>query len=329
MKNSGIPLKKGDKIAVIAPSGSFQEVSPLRSVAEARLAKEFGFSVIYGKHCMEQDAYGSSSIESRVHDLHEAFRDKTVKAIICATGGFNSNELLPYIDWNIIRTNPKYFIGSSDNSVLLNAIYAKTGIRTYFGPNYFKFGMKLGLEYMIEYLRKSIMSDQAYSVLPAKEWSNDKWYKDQNVRSFHTNNGYTLYHPGHGKGTIIGGNLNSLNLLQGTEYMPDLTNTILFIEDDDFAGDLCFGEFSRNLESLLQTTPAQSIKGIVVGRFPIRAEMTDEKLSFIFGSKSYLKDIPIIFNMDFGHCDPTLTFPIGGTAEIVATKEKIDITISH
>ena len=322
-------MDKDDRIAVIAPSGSFQKVSPLRETVEARLAAEFGFSVIYGQNCAEQNAYDSSSIESRIHDLHKAFEDKAVKAIICATGGFNSNELLRYIDWDIIKANPKHFIGSSDNSVLLNAIYAKTGMQTCFGPNYFKFGMKLGLEYTIEYMRKCIMSDKSYSVAPAQEWSNDKWYKDQDARNFHKNSGYSLYREGRGKGTIIGGNLSSLNLLQGTEYMPDLNDTILFIEDDDLAGDACFGELNRNLESLLQLPSARTIKGISVGRFPIRAEMTEEKLNFIFKTKSLPNDIPIIFNVDFGHCDPTLTFPIGGTAEIIATKGKIDITVSR
>jgi muramoyltetrapeptide carboxypeptidase LdcA involved in peptidoglycan recycling len=327
MKNNLKPLASGDTIAVIAPSESFQKVSPLGPAIEARLAKEFGFSVVYGKYCAEQDAYDSSSVKARIHDLYDAFQDTAVKAIICATGGFNSNELLPHIDWDIIKTNPKYFIGSSDNSVLLNAIYAKTGMQTYFGPNYFKFGMKLGLEYTVEYIRKCLMSDESYSAAPTQEWSNDKWYKDQDMRNFHRNHGYSLYRPGRGKGVIIGGNLSSLNLLQGTEYMPDLTDAILFIEDDDLAGDSCFGEFNRNLESLLQIPSSRSIKGIAVGRFPIKSEMTNEKLVYIFNSKSVPKDIPIIFNLDFGHCDPTLTFPIGGYAEIISTPEKIDISI--
>jgi muramoyltetrapeptide carboxypeptidase len=327
-KIMGKRLKSGDTIAVIAPSGSFKEVLSLKSAIEERLLAEFGLKAVYGKHCMEQDMLGSSSVGSRIADLHEAFSDQRVKAIICANGGYNSNELLPHIDWDLIRENPKPFIGSSDNTVLLNAIYAKTGMATYFGPNFYKFGMRLGLEYTLEFFKKCLMDDNPYVLFPAPEWSNDKWYKDQDNRMFAKSNGYQLCNPGHAKGIIIGGNLNSLNLLQGTEYMPSLADRILFIEDDDLAGEDCFGEFVRNLESLLQQPQAVSIKGVVVGRFPTKSKMTAEKLCFIFASKSSLKGIPIVLDADFGHCDPMFTFPIGGEAEIDARPGNIRIVIS-
>src|ERR1035437_117120 len=222
-------LQKGDLIGVIAPSNSYNNISSKKAFIEERLNKEYNIHVEYGKNCMELDLLGSSSIKSRVDDLHNAFKDRKIKAIICATGGSNSNDLLPYINWNIIKNNPKPFIGSSDITVLLNAIYAKTGVVTYFGPNYYKFGMKLGLEYTLKYFHKCLFLSESYSIVPSEKWSEDKWYKNQDQSEFKINEGYTICNSGTAKGKIIGGNLCSFNLLQGTKYMPSLKDSILFI----------------------------------------------------------------------------------------------------
>jgi muramoyltetrapeptide carboxypeptidase LdcA involved in peptidoglycan recycling len=109
--------------------------------------------------------------------------------------------------------------------------------------------------------------------------------------------------------------------------MPKLKDAVLFIEDDDTAGDLTFGEFYRNLHSLMQQPHADSIKGILIGRFYSKSEMTAEKMRFIAKSDPRLKKIPIIANVDFGHTDPTITFPVGGTVEISARKNKAEIKI--
>jgi len=321
-------LHSGDKVALIAPSDSFKKTSSIGPAAIERFEKEFGIHVEYWKHAMEEpDLLGSSSIKSRVGDLHNAFKDKSVKAVICATGGFNANDLLPYIDWKIIKDNPKPLIGSSDLTVLLNAVYAKTGVTTYHGPNFFRFGMKLGLEYTLEYFQKALFSTKPFSVSPSRKWSEDKWYKDQDKRMFSKNEGYIVCNSGIAKGKILGGNLCSFNLLQGTEYMPKLKDTVLFIEDDALAGDLTFGEFYRNLQSLLQQPYANSIRGILIGRFLSNCQMDVEKLKFIAKSNKKLKDIPIIANIDFGHTDPALTFPVGGTVEIYAKKDKVEIRV--
>jgi muramoyltetrapeptide carboxypeptidase LdcA involved in peptidoglycan recycling len=271
---------------------------------------------------------GSSSTESRIEDLHESFTNKDSKAIICATGGYNSNELLSNINWEIIGQNPKVIIGSSDITVLLNAIYAKTGLVTYWGPNFYKFGMELGLEYTIEFMDKCLFKEKPFSLLPSLFWSNDRWYKDQINRDFIEGEGFKIFSEGIARGVAIGGNLCSLNLLQGTEYMPDIMGAILFIEDDDLAGESCFGEFKRNIDSLFQLPNSKSVKGVIVGRFPKNSKMTDEKIQFVLSSKSIPNNIPIIYNVDFGHCDPSITFPIGVEVEIDTSKKTITI-IKH
>ena len=321
-------LNKGDKIMVIAPSGALKGTSGTKDLAQKRLETEFGVEIVYSPNCFDFDTDDSKSILMRATDLNNAFLDNSVKAIICGTGGFNVNEILPHIDWDIVRKNPKIFIGSSDNTVLVNAIYAETGLVTYYGPNFFKFGMKLGLEYTLDYFAKCLMDKAIFDIESSEKWSNDKWFKDQDNRNFINNEGFLVCNVGTANGLLIGGNLCSLNLLQGTEYFPKSEGkTILFIEDDDLAGEDTFGEFKRNLTSLMQTELGKSVAGIVLGRFAINSAMDIEKIKRIFESNKIFKNIPIVANVDFGHCDPNISFPIGGEVYLSVTEEKAEISV--
>jgi muramoyltetrapeptide carboxypeptidase LdcA involved in peptidoglycan recycling len=107
-------LKIGDEIRIIAPSLSMGILSDMTVKYATERFKQMGFKLSFGKHVNESDAFNSSSIESRIIDLHEAFADINVKAIITAIGGYNSNQLLEYIDWSLILGNPKIFCGYSD-----------------------------------------------------------------------------------------------------------------------------------------------------------------------------------------------------------------------
>ena len=109
--------------------------------------------------------------------------------------------------------------------------------------------------------------------------------------------------------------------------MPDISNSILFLEDDDMTGSFFGVEFNRNLQSLIHQPNFKKVKGIVFGRFQKKAEMTIEKLKYIIQIKKELKSIPIIANADFGHSNPFITFPIGGTVKISTLKDKATIEI--
>ena len=215
----------------------------------------------------------------------------------------------------MIKNNPKIICGFSDITALLNSIYAKTGMITYLGIQFFSLGMKYGAEYSMEYFLKMCMNDEV-NIKPSKEWSNDKWIKNQEERNFIKNEGMKVLNTGIAKGKIIGGNLCTLNLLQGTEYMPELEDSILFIEDDGETGKYFNKEFDRNLQSLLHSAKGKKIRGLVVGRAENISEMNYEKWKEIIETKKELKDIPIIIDADFGHTTPIFTFPIGGTAEM-------------
>jgi len=138
---------------------------------------------------------------------------------------------------------------------------------------------------------------------------------------------YCVIQEGSCQGEIIGGNLCTLNLLQGTEFMPDLQDKILFLEDDNIMGDYFTFEFERNLQSLIQTMGFNRVKGIVFGRFDSSCNMDKRTIERIISTKKQLKNIPIIFNVDFGHVLPIATFPIGGVAKIEAKGNFVSLEI--
>lgn len=311
-------LRRGSHIRVIAPSRSFKIISEeTRSIALKRF-EELGIKVSYSKHSDEINDFVSSPANSKVDDIHEAFADKSVDAIFTAIGGFNSNEILDYLDYDLIKKNPKILCGFSDITALTTAIYAKTGLVTYSGPHFSSLGMKKGCEYTVESLIKCLVEEDSFEISASKEWSDDAWFMDQEKRDFIKNEGHWLINKGKKdvvEGKIIGGNLSTLAILQGTEYMPNIQNSILFIEDN-FMTSVDDLEFSRRLTSLTQQENFKDIKAVVIGRFQKESNISRERISSILLGKEKLKDLPIIANVDFGHTTPIITFPVGGTAKI-------------
>lgn len=321
-------LKSGDEVRVIAPSRSMAILGEdCKSLATRRL-EELGLKVTFGKHVMEADPdYLAASVEARVEDLNEAFKDKNVKAILTVIGGFNSNSILDYIDYEAIKENPKIFCGFSDITALSNAIHAKTGLVTYSGPHYSSFGMLKGFEYTLEYFKKMFFEEEEFEVKASENWSDDAWFIDQENRKFEKHEGMFIINEGEAEGNIVGGNLCTLNLLQATPYMPNIENKILFLEDDNLSGDVFLMEFDRNLQSLMHMPEFKTVKGIVLGRAEVASCMTVEKWTKLIKNKPELAHIPVIGNANFGHTTPIMTFPVGGHAKLVAKENKIELLI--
>ena len=311
-------LQAGDEVRVIAPSRSMGILSNTNRVLAIKALESLGVRVTFGQQVDEQDIMHSSSIESRLADLHEAFADPNVKAILAVIGGYNSNQLLDCIDYNLIKQNPKIFCGFSDITALGNAIYHQTALVTYSGVHFSSFAMQKGFEYSLEHFKKIFFMTDKISLPPSKEWSDDAWYLDQEKRIFHPTPGYKVINAGQTEGKIIGGNLGTFRLLCGTPYKPALDNTILFLEEVSSASGTDIYEFDRNLHSLIQDPHFDKVRAIVIGRFENSFGMTDEKLRYIFSTKPALKAIPIITDADFGHTTPIFTFPIGGFCRLHA-----------
>ncbi|MFA5931545.1 MAG: S66 peptidase family protein [archaeon] len=320
-------LKKGSHVRVISPSKSLKIIAQEnRWIANNTLSK-LGLSVSFSKNAEEETDFGSSSIESRIIDLHEAFKDKKVNGVLTAIGGFNANQLLPYIDYKLIKKNPKFFCGYSDITALNNAIYAKTGLVNYSGPQYGTFGMKHGNAYTIDYFKKCVFEKDSFEIKPSIEWSDDPWYKDQENRTYIPNEGMEIIHEGCAKGTLVGGNLDTFALLLGTKYLPSLKNSILFVEDDYLFGKHFDLMFDRHLTSILQQEGANKIRGILIGRPQKIIEFGKDKIQKIINSKRELNNIPVISGVDIGHTTPMITLPIGGTASMSALKNQVKIEI--
>ena len=177
-------LKKGDEIRVIAPANSIKLPFITKELIENGIKnlEQLGLKVSLGKHVEETDSFGSSSIESRLEDLHTAFSDKNIKAVMTVIGGYNSNQLLEHIDYDLIQKNPKILIGYSDITALQNAIFKKTKMITYSGPHFFTFGFSHDLEYTRDYFIRCLFESKPFSITSSggfTEWSS----KEQKILS--------------------------------------------------------------------------------------------------------------------------------------------------
>jgi muramoyltetrapeptide carboxypeptidase len=307
-------LRHGDTVRVVAPARSRKFVAEHDhgAVIEKRFAA-LGLRLTFGDHVDERDDFDSSSVASRVSDLHAAFTDPEVAGILTVIGGFNSNELLPYLDWDLIAANPKIFCGFSDITAVQNAILAQTGMITYSGPHWSSFGMRDYFDQTEQWFVQVLLGEEPAELRPSKSWTDDLWFADQDKRTVRENEGWWPLRPGQATGRIVGGNLCTLNLLQGTPYMPSLDGAVLMVEDD-YLSDA--KEFARNLTSLLQLPDASGVQGLVIGRFQEASRVTRSLLEQIIARQDRLVGLPVLANVDFGHTDPRITFPIGGHAAL-------------
>lgn len=318
------PLKSGDEVRIIAPSTGIKIIgSDTRDIAKQRF-EAMGLKVTFGKNTTDDnfDMLGSSEVHKRAEDINDAFADPNVKAIFTIIGGFNSNQVLPFLDYELIKSNPKIICGFSDITALLNGIYAQTGLISFYGPHYSSIGMLKGNEYTLEHLQQ-ILFNRSADITPSKEWSDDRWFIDQDKREFIKNDGWWIINNGTAHGELTGGNLSTYILLQGTPYRPQLPKeTILMIEECNYtlADDK---EFLRQLQSIAQQPDFANVKALLIGRFPKNSNISREKLEFILQNIPQLTGLPIIANIDFGHTTPIATLPIGGNCEVSPQKIKV------
>lgn len=317
-------LKSGDEVRVIAPSVGIKIISAdTRKIAKERF-EAMGLKVSFGTNTTDDnfDMLGSTSIERRAADINEAFADKNVKAIFTIIGGFNSNQLLPFLDYELIKNNPKIICGYSDITALLNGIYAKTGLIGFYGPHYSSIGMLKGNEYTLDYLQKLLFEGKG-EIVPSTEWSDDAWYLDQENREFIKNEGWWILQDGSAKGELAGGNLCTYILLQGTPYQANFAkDTILMVEDCNYSL-MDDKEFLRNLQAVAQRDDFANVRALLIGRFQKKSDISREKLEFIINSIPQLRGMPIIANIDFGHTTPIATLPIGGECVVANNMIKV------
>lgn len=306
-------LKIGDHIRIVSPSSAVAHIGGFDAnlSAKARLER-MGFIVSFSSNYLACDEFGSSSIDERVADLHEAFLDHGVQAILATIGGFNSNELLPYLDYDMIQNHPKIICGYSDTTAVLTAIFAKTGMITYMGASYSSFKMNELQDYQST-MWLSAMTNNYYTLSPSDKWSSDLWFLPDCERKFFDTN-WKIYTHGVATGRLIGGNLSTFCLLHGTPFAPNVANLGDYVIMIEIAESYTVMDFARQLTAVLQNYPKPV--AVLIGRIPTDIGMTDELLRAIFAKHPILGCVPVIYDMDFAHTQPLFTVGIGSLVSV-------------
>ncbi|KAK5999501.1 hypothetical protein QM012_005354 [Aureobasidium pullulans] len=312
-------LERGDTIAFISPSSRLNNLFSRRIHKATSFFEHHGFhiKVIYTETLPSSHL---SAIELRCSELHTAFADSSVKAILCTIGGLSANELLPHLDYDLIRQHPKIFCGYSDITILHHAIFAKTGLRTFYGPAVIpEFGeepqpMEFTADNFFETMMREIGRSVPKSAVHTMEFK-DWLAKDEDIqpRTLEPAPRWKWLKAGKVQGRLYGGCLPSLVQLCGTRYLPDYTGRILLLELPE--GDKPGAPFSLDaartaMADLRNAGLLEKVVGIVVGR----PYMYDEKMSAAFEKmvfdQCYDLEVPILAGVDVGHSDPMLTIPL-------------------
>jgi len=304
-------FRPGDEIRVVAPSTGWQRKRVDSYDRATRLLEGLGFRVSFGRNIRDTERFLTGSVAARLEDFHDAYRDTTVKAIMALHGGWSANAVLPGIDWQLVAANPKPLIGFSDVTVLLNALYAQTGRVQYLGPNFASLGHVAARDYSLKSLMDILTSTDELQLRRSRAWERERGKALAKTRP------WKVLQKGTAEGVLLGGNLGTFYLLQGTPYQPQFDEpTILAVEDDDEAGVYSAREFERRFASLLQLPGMrQHLCGLLVGRFQPSSKVTMPDIIDIV-RRAELGTMPVIADVDFGHTWPMLTLPIGGTVSI-------------
>lgn len=295
-------LKTGDTIGVIAPS---RPITHIKKELDAgmKLLEARGFKVKLGKNLEKKSYYSAGSAKERASDLNAMFKDKNVKAIVCATGGITSNQILDLIGYEALKNNPKIFLGYSDITTLLSAIHRKTGLVVFHGTDLCDLHtLSAGAR---DFLFDMLMGKRGQYLLPTE---------------------ISVIKKGKARGRLLGGNLILINALLGTKYSPSFNKAIWFWEE---AGE-CPAALDHALHQFKLSGNLDKISAMVIGNL---SDCVDKKYVednrpiediVLELTKGY--DFPIIKVPYFGHdTSDFYTFPIGAIAEIDTTRKEFKI----
>lgn len=331
-------LRKGDKVAIVSLSrGSLGEKELLHKyeLGKKRLEEKFGLEVVTMENTLKGIEYIYNHPEKRAEDLMNAFKDKTIKAIICSIGGDDTIRLLPYIDYEVIKNNPKIFMGFSDTTAN-HFMMQKAGIISYYGPclmcdfaNYVDM-----YDYTENAIRELLFgAKQNYEIKKCDYWTNEyiEWC-EENINKQKTKlkdeKGYEVIQ-GTGKvtGKLLGGCLDAFPLYNGTEVWPKLEewkDKVLFLEtSEDMPEPQYVTWYLRNLG-------AQGIfnvaKGIIVGKPQSEKYYEEYKEVYRKVLKEFgREDMPVLYNVNFGHSEPIGIIPYGIECELDIDNKKITL----
>lgn len=333
-------LQQGDTVATVSLSwGGAGELPHRYQQGKDQLQSTFGVNVIEMTNTLKPAQYLHDNPKARAEDLHEALLNPDVKGIISTIGGSDSIRLLPYIDFDLIRDNPKIFLGFSD-STITHFMFYKAGVTSFYGPSLLTgFAENGGIhDYQAADIHRTLFSSNPVGTIePSKRWTNEQldWHDEtltHTVRMMTESRGWRWLN-GKGKvsGELLGGCIEVL------EFMKDTT---LWVKPDDWENKILFIETSEEqpepdylyywLRNYVASGIMSKLKAVIVGRPQNNRywQEYDKVLLDVICNEAALKELPIITGMDFGHSCPIFTLPLGVTATIDCDEQTFSITES-
>ncbi len=339
------PLKPGDKVAIVSPSSGMPFLFPwVYEQGLNRVREIFKLQIVEFPTAKQSPEYLSKHPKARADDINAAFADPSIKGIIATVGGNDQIRILPYLDRDVISANPKVFMGYSDNTNLHLFLWNLRIISYYGGAIMTQFAMGGGMqEYTVDSIRKAIFNPPIGQITAASEYSDADldWADRENLdrkRPMYPSQGWHWHNKQDNliEGRLWGGCLEVLDLHLSTKrYLPapeQLDGTILFIETSEEMPSEGF--VYRFITALAEIGLLKRFKAILMG-YP-KAQFCDKqppegREAYISNQqnaiknalKDYESNVPVIFNMNFGHTDPQIIIPCGGNVSINYKNETI------
>jgi muramoyltetrapeptide carboxypeptidase len=308
-------LQRGDTVALICPSS--RPFDPGRIAQSQRFLEAEGFWVIVGKHVLKRYGNFAGTDQERLEDFHEVWANPDIKAVICERGGNGAARLLPHLDYDLIRANPKILIGYSDITALHLAIHKMTGLITLHGSVALD---ALATPYTYERYIQALTSREPLGAIP-----------DPPVAA------HPLPYPpyrmvirtGRASGRLIGGNLTLIMETMGTPYEIDASGKILFVEDLNSEPH----DYDAAFTQLRQAGKLHSAAGIIVGQCagsdPHGTFVSNFSLEDLIEQHMGDLGIPVIYGLRLGHTPDQCVLPIGAQATLTATDEAVEIIVEE
>ena len=305
-------LQPGDVVGVVAPATATYQQVELDIVRESLEA--LGLKVRTGEHVMNRYGSLAGADLDRAQDINRFFADRDVRAVLPTRGGWGSARLLPHLDFDTIRRNPKVILGYSDITALLNGIHASTGLVTFHGPN----GGGRWDAYSLEWTRRVLFGAEAVA------FTNPKTTNDRNVLT-QIDHRTRVITPGKARGRLLGGNLSVLTGILGSPYVPDFAGAILFLEDVEEQP----YRVDRMMTSLRLAGVLQRVRGVIFGTCSDcnpSAGYASFTLEEILNDHLKPLKVPAWQGAMIGHGMPQWTLPVGLEVEIDAGAGTITMT---
>lgn len=335
-------LSKGDTVAIVSLSaGTLGEPWAIHKlyIAKERLENDYGLQVVVMPNALKGRDYLYQHPEARAEDLMAAFKDNSIKAIFNAIGGDDTIRLLPYIDFDVIHNNPKIFTGFSDTTSNHFMMY-KAGLISYYGASImtnFAEYVKIN-DYTAKMIQHTLFKPrQTLDIPSAPYWYDDEdekiWWKEENIntlRQYHPEKiGYEILQgSGIVEGELLGGCLDVFIEVLGTSIWPskdEWKDKIMFLETSE--EDMPPEYLAWYLRNFAAQGLFNVIKGIIVGKPARRSkyEVYKEVYKAVVGQEAKHPEIPILYNVNFGHAEPIGIIPYGVKCRLDADKKTLTL----